>query len=121
MTRDMDLIRNILLMVQAAPPGQHVQDFSILEADQETVVEHIWLAEKDDLVDAYVAFGNQGPSSAAIWRLTPRGHDFIEQARQKGVWEEAKATLKDKGVGFTIDLLSKVMIGIGMQRLGLSS
>lgn len=106
----------------AGRPGRAgVNDFSTLETDHETVVEHIWLAERGDLVDAHVAFGNQGASSAVIWRLTPRGHDFIEQARHKGVWEQAKSTLAEKGAGFTIDLLAQVMKGIVMQRLGLPS
>jgi hypothetical protein len=121
MTRDMDLIRDILLLVRAVPAGQEVGDFSGLTADRETVVEHVWLAKRDDLVDAEIAFGNQGPSSAIIWRLTPRGHDFIEHARQKGVWEQAKSTLAEKGVGFTIELLSRMMQGIALQRLGFPS
>jgi hypothetical protein len=39
----MDLIRDILLLAQAAPAGREVGDFSTLTSDRETVVEHVWL------------------------------------------------------------------------------
>jgi hypothetical protein len=41
-------------------------------------------------------------------QLTWTGHDFFETIRPKGVWEKIKDVAKEKGVGLTVESITKI-------------
>ena len=51
MKRDLDLLRAILLLTEDQPAGEPLSDFSRLDSDNQTVVEHIWLAHEGGLLE----------------------------------------------------------------------
>jgi len=109
MKRDMDLIRSILLLTESTSAGELVRDFSSLGTHDHTIAEHAWLAEQSGLIEA--RFLGDSPSNGAviILRLTPAGHDFLEQAREPTRWIEAKETVKKAGAGLTVEVLKTVL------------
>jgi Hypothetical protein (DUF2513) len=63
--------------------------------------------------------GRQIPSAYFIPRLTMSGHDFLDASRENKVWEKAKDTFKEEGVGWTVDMLKAVCIQIVKAHPGL--
>lgn len=115
----MDLIRAILLLAEEQPPGEPLGDFRALHADPQLVTEHIWLAEQAGLVEASFAGNSPSHGAAMIFRLTSLGHDFLAQARQPALWENAKATITKAGVGLTVDVMKHVLTSLAAKALGL--
>ena len=113
MKRDWDLLRGILLLTEEQPPGDRVHDFSSLGDDDQRIVEHIRLARDAGLLEARIMEAGR-ESHAAIIRLTPAGHDFLEHARQPVLWNKAKATVEKAGVGTTIDILKAVLTNLAV-------
>ena len=44
-----------------------------------------------------------------IERLTWDGHDFLEHSRNDTVWKKAKASIAERGVGFSLDVMLAVL------------
>ncbi len=110
MKLDMDLVRDILLVVEADPeadgtgfarveiPGREFRDVSY----------HIKLLAGAGLIGAT----DCTTSGGFDWRataLTWEGHKFLDEARDKGLWEKAKGAIRDKGVPLTIEVLKAVL------------
>jgi Hypothetical protein (DUF2513) len=98
MTRDMDLIRAIVIEVEQQPVGQLWSAKPMLEHNHAEVVEHVRLAQESGLVEARFAAGPH----AVILRLTNSGHDFVEAARPQTFWQKAKDRVTAQGVPLTI-------------------
>ena len=105
MRRDMDLIRNILLKVEADPRmnGSRfvVFDTSDFEGhSQDEIAYHIDLLFEEDFVQGAATLDAPAP---AISRLTWKGHEFISDTRDAGVWANVKERIKGlPDVGLTI-------------------
>jgi hypothetical protein len=41
-------------------------------------------------------------------QLTWHGHEFLDTIRPKGVWEKIKDVAKEKGVGLTVESITKI-------------
>ena len=41
--------------------------------------------------------------------LTPAGHEFLEESRDKGRWEKAKDVVREKGVPMTFKVMGTVL------------
>jgi Hypothetical protein (DUF2513) len=71
----------------------------------EQIAYHVQLLLDADLIEGKVISQNRGgrqiPSGYFITRLTMSGHDFLDASRENKVWEKAKGTFKEKGVGWT--------------------
>jgi Hypothetical protein (DUF2513) len=69
----------------------------------EQIAGHVQLLLDHGLVEGNVISQHLGerqvPSGYFITRLTMSGHDFLDASRENKVWEKAKATFKEKGVG----------------------
>ena len=109
MTRNFDLLRSILLQVEASPAtGQPVQS---LECDdsisQATLGEHIDLLIEAGLVDGEVIAYD--PVCFFIRRLTGKGHDFLEHARNDTIWKKVRAEAKTKGISVTLHILDGLL------------
>jgi len=118
MKRDMDLLRSILILTEEQPAGQMAQDFSSLKAEQQEIIEHIWLADRAGLLEAVFAGNSPGNGRAVIKRLTPAGHDFLAHARQSVLWSKAKETAAKAGVGLTVDVMKTLLTSLANAALG---
>jgi hypothetical protein len=118
MKRDMDLIREILLLAESDGDHKTTNDYT-----EEQIAYHVQLLIDAGLIEGKVISqnrdGRQIPSGYFITRLTMAGHDFLDASRENKVWEKAKGTFKEKGVGWTVDVLKAVCIQIIKSHVGL--
>ena len=93
MKRDMDLCRRILLAVEASPPNQYVSRFAFTgDYPENTVSEHVVLLENAGLLEANLT-PLMGGTFYVIKRLTWEGHEFLNAARDEGVWTKTLQTI----------------------------
>lgn len=105
MKRDWDLIREVLMEVEAInPAGLEDLRFGPLRqsenAAKDTQAVLLWKAGFIEGVDASSI--DRGDSVIAQG-LTWQGHELLDTLRSKPVWEKIKSTAKDKGIELTFD------------------
>jgi len=106
MKRDMDLIRKILIDAEArdfenGEPPEMYQASTTDEAYQIALMIDAGLVQADYTSNAGV------PQSAAIYRLTWAGHDFLDAARNDTIWKKAKDTFLKPGISWTFSILTE--------------
>ncbi len=115
MRRDMDLIRDLMLVLEALPesPGgvhQLTPGEGILAIDaygKDEVAYHLQLIEEAQLIRTFEAgFG----AEVLFDRLSWAGHDFVDSVRSPEVWAKTKKGAEAAG-GFTVDLLKDLAKG----------
>ena len=114
MTRDMDLVRSLLLEIDASKEPLTFPDFLGPGADQEhrgRVAYHLkMLIQQAGLVSGIDAKSHSGPAWLRL-ELTWSGHEFLDQVRDPEIWQKAKAGAAKAG-GFSIELLSALAKGL---------
>ncbi len=120
MKRDMDLVRQILIAMEAYEHGFPPADFTIAGYTQEVIGHHVWLMEQAHLITALVstAYGDQSPNALPV-TITWAGHDFLAAVRNDTVWAKVKTQLKDRGVALPFTLLQDLAIKILAAHIGL--
>ena len=120
MKRDMDLVRKILLAVEAEESGYAKANPTIEGYSQEQVDYHIYLMWQAGLVDAADSSAMDSSSPGAILNsITWKGHDFLDAAKSSSVWEKAKEKAKAVGGAMTFDLLKELLVATARDQLGL--
>ena len=120
MKRDMDLVRKILLEMSEHVHGHAPDYLAIGGYTEEQVAYHCFILDEAGLIKASNTTSDDSLSPEAIpLRLTWSGHEFIENAKNDGVWTQTKAVVSKVGdVSFSVwaNVLSKVIeqnLGIG--------
>ncbi len=113
MTRDMDVIRTLLLRLEGRYRGTGVYNYSY--GDQDLAIEGIEpLAITYNLglaIDAgFVKGSERGSGSFLIEGLTWSGHDFLDSVRDEEIWRRTKEGVSLAG-GFTFDLMKALARG----------
>ena len=123
MKRDMDLIRELMLKLEAFPiragGTAHIQPSDeAVTVDGKTTDEiefHLGLICDADFIDQ----GGVSPMVGIGFRkLTWRGYDFLDTVRDPAIWRETKEGAKKAG-GFTVDILLAVGKALIKQKLQL--
>ena len=115
MTRDMDLIRELLLLLEAYP--LELGDTAMIGLDAfEAALPSYSAAQIDynlsQIRDAGFIYDVDGPSLGIGFRgLTWAGHDFLDSIRDPAIWGRAKEGAGAAG-GFTVDLLKDLAKGL---------
>jgi hypothetical protein len=118
MKRDFDLVRSILLQVEAAPSGAPIMQLSADESiDLATMLEHIEIIAQEGLIEAEVFSGPDGFFS--IQKLTWKGHDFLANARNDTAWKHVMGQVKEKGLALTISVISGLLSKEALKAAGL--
>lgn len=121
MKRDIELIRKIILAVEALPSGTMTESLEIDGYTAEQIGYHSYL-----LVDAGLAKGLDATTLAdtspmwLILHLTSSGHDFADASRDESTWKKATALVKDKAGGATIEIVKDALVAVIKGALGLS-
>ena len=109
MKLDMDLMRQILLAVEADPcpvlPGVP----EVIDYPSGHVIEHVRLAVDAGYLTAQDAGTMSGPDFVAL-RLTWAGHEFLEKIRDPEIWRQTKAGAAKVG-SLPFSLLGELAIG----------
>ena len=99
MKRDMDLVREILLKVEATAPDVLGATVEIDRRSKAEVCGHVELLVDAGLVDARIAARQQ---HFVIFRMTWAGHEFLDSARNESIWRRAKTLAIEKGCGLSM-------------------
>ncbi len=114
MQRNMDLIRELLLRLEAFPVnlGEVVSipldGIAVPSYDLNQIEYHLNQIRESGYIDE----GGAPPSLGVGLRcLTPAGHDFIDSVRDPETWAKTKKEAAGAG-GFTLDLLKEIAKGL---------
>jgi Hypothetical protein (DUF2513) len=111
MKRDMNLVRDLLLKLEAWPQrGQsiamiepHDERLAVPETTVDEIAYHLRLIREQGFLDSP---GSQPLSGGITFRgLTWEGHDFLDTVRDDRVWKKTMADAQAVG-GWTLDILS---------------
>jgi hypothetical protein len=122
MKLDFDIIREILLKVEATPANQDAGPIKLLERDEDAVLEHIDLLREKGLIDAniqYAGSGNRRVYHAHVKRLTMAGHEFLANARNEGLWNQTKQLVMAKGGSVSFEVFKALLSQGALRWFGL--
>lgn len=117
MKRDMDLVREILIAVEAGNTN-----LDGLPYDRDQIYLHVELMKEHGLVDALIAQSGSGKPSivrCSVRRLTWEGHDFLDKARSKSIWKQAKKKCLQETGGLAFELLKDCLVHVAKQKMGI--
>ena len=115
MTRDMDLIRELLFKLEAhtLPPGSvelfrgNEPTISVEGYSPQQIVFHLLLIKEAGFIESP---GTQVMPGVTFRRLSWAGFDFLNSVRSPEVWRKTKGGVEAAG-GFTVDLLKDLAKG----------
>lgn len=116
MKRDMDLIRELLLKLEALPMrrggivtiGPDDEEIAVPGYDPDQIDYHLSQIRKAGFIDE----GGAHPMVGIGFRsLTWAGHDFIDSVRDPDIWAKTKKGAEE-AKGFTFDLLRDLAKGL---------
>jgi len=109
MNRDWDVVRKILLAVEAQQTATgRVEPTSIQGYDEENVVYHMKIMDEAGLIETWSSMiHNSAPYMAAL-SMTWKGHEFLDQIRQDTVWNRVKGGAREKGLDLSIDVIGEL-------------
>ena len=117
MKRDMDLVRWILLHVEAMDPDGSTL-FAYPDAyDSDAVYGHVRLLESAGYVTANYTAGN--PPGIHSMMLTWAGNDLLDSIRDDSVWSEVKKKLGAVGGSASLEVLKALAGEVVRGKLGL--
>lgn len=118
MKRDYDLIRNLLLAVDAA--NQSLSTIpKIAGHDELTIGHHAFLLKDAGLIFASDPVMLEGIPVAVPICLTWAGHDFLDAMRSDTIWGKAKESVIKPVAGAAFDVLLEWLKAEARARLGI--
>lgn len=120
MTRDMDLVRELLISIEQLSPGTHLFDVPPGDADPAVAYEHVRLLINAGYVDGK-AIGIMGTNvgQLLISGLTWEGHDFVEAVKNDTVWSKTKAAINAQGGNATVEIVKALATAFLKAQFGL--
>ena len=110
----MNLIRLLLLRMEGG------DEVDLAPYTEEQRIYHSALLVEAGLVDGVVRKNAQGyPSGVASIRLTWKGHEFLDAARNDSIWQKTTGTVRSKGLSLTFDLLKELLTATIRGHVGL--
>lgn len=120
MKRDLNLIRSILLDIQAAPAGQAIQGFTYDGKEQPEILEHVQLLLDADFIDGHVTTGNMNePVACLIFRMKWSGQEFLAKAKNDTLWKKVLAQAEEKGGSTSIAVINALLEAAAKKYVGL--
>ena len=121
MRRDLNLIRDILLAIEAAPGGELLRMTALPTRPTAAVHFHVHLLLEAGLITT--SFPNRRPDQPwIILRLTWRGYDWLDAVRDPLIWRTARRAAQRLGTWSldTIGALAKAAVLAKAADLGIT-
>lgn len=124
MRRNPDLVRELMFFLEESTDMVD-SDLTIKGYGRDEIAYHLMLICDSGLAVGNFIYGLQNstvvPDSVSVQRLTPNGHDFIDNLRDETVWKTVKNRAAKAGGSISIALLSQLGSAVLKQKLGLES
>ncbi len=111
MKRDMELVREVLLKVEEILFDGASHDICVDGRSRHEIAYHVMLLHEAGFIEAM----DLGVGWKPV-RLTYRGHEFLDAARNDGIWEKAKTAVVESTGVLTLEGL-KVALPIVVKNL----
>ena len=102
MKRDNDYIRLLLFEMEASEDFRFAPYEGTPEKEIDKRLYHINLLTDAGFVTSVGKYAH---------RLTNSGHDFLEAARDEGIWQRTKDTVTTAGGSATLEILKQIALG----------
>ncbi len=119
MKRDFELVREVLLAVEASDNTQGLIDLTLPGHDDKAVSYHVKLLAEAGLIEA----NDLSTMHGFEWKprsLTWAGHEFLDAARNDTVWNKAMTKLKGQAATVPFEVLKAVVLQTCRDYWGLS-
>jgi hypothetical protein len=119
MKRDLDLVRQLMLQIEALPAAPPVQ-YRMSEIEDPVLLAHLEMLIEAGLVNGRIS-RSQGARGdvISVSGLTWQGHEWVEMVRSQSLWNEVKSAVLDGGGVLTFELTRAVAAKIFRARLAL--
>ncbi len=115
----MDLVRDILLEIEAQPAGDLIRNSVLPEKwSEEELVGHLRLINHAGLVDGKMEFFPEA-TLIAIHGLSNEGHALLDSIRSEAVWKTTKERVEEVGGSVALDTLKAIAGAVMAMILGL--
>lgn len=104
MERNWELIRKILLKLAEKADDSPMESDVFAKFSAETTAYHYKILAQAGLIEVEECATLSGVDYAAI-QLTWQGHELLDQIRNDTVWNKIKATVKNKGLDLSFELI----------------
>jgi hypothetical protein len=121
MTRDMDLIRAILLKLADHEHG-YAPELDMADYSDEQIGFHVHLLGQAGLLITIDITNDGAKSPRAIpLSVTWQGYEFLETARSESLWRKALSRVGKAGVGVSFEILKLVLVSLAKNQIGIST
>ena len=121
MKRNMDLVREILLQIEATEPGKAIR-LDTPGNGQGEIGLHVELMIEHGLIEGRAIPSGDGAAhrilNYRIERMTWEGHDFLDAARKETIWKKAKEKCLEATGGLAFDTLKACLVELGKDAIG---
>ena len=121
MKRDMDLVRKILLAIEAHPPTLGPLKIQIDGYPKEIVDYHLTLMKDAGLIEGINPGSKSGLGDIYAMtipmRMTWQGCEFLDASRDENRWNKAKEIVKEMGSSVSFDVLKSLLVQIMMAQI----
>ena len=119
MKRDLDLVRQLMLQIEALPAAPPVQ-YRMSEIEDPVLLAHLEMLIEAGLVSGRIS-RSQGARGdvISVSGLTWQGHEWVEMVRSHSLWNEVKSAVLDGGGVLTFELTRAMAAKLLRARLAL--
>ena len=111
----MDIIRLLLLQAEGEAPAPDLSAYT----DEQKLYHSALIIEAGLAHGEVITDGNGQPSGTVILRLTWKGHEFLDAARNETIWKKAVEKTKKAGIQVTMAVLEDLLKKLLKEPLGL--
>ena len=109
MILDLQLMRQIALLIESQPP-QQMLDVKMPDRDHALVMEHVHLLVMDGYMEGIPLQNEQGCIvEYTVIRLTMKGHDFARNAKNDTIWKKVAAEAKERGDSISMTIFNRLL------------
>jgi len=118
MTRDLELIKQILLHFENKSDWGYEKDLEIDGFDKKQVAYNLQLMYESELINGEAITSNTGRIYDVLpFRLTWKGHEFLDNIKDQSRWTKIKKTVTSKGGNFSMELIKKLAFKLAEEAL----
>lgn len=119
MKRDLDLLRDMLLLIESSEPEISNDTFAELSDDPQLIAFHIQLLIDADFIAYYDASTLGNPNYFIITRMTFAGCEYLDSVRNTTIWEQVKRKLSAVGGSASLDVITSLCANLVKSQLGI--
>lgn len=120
MTRDMELVRQILVAVEARNDCFTFEELSIEGHEPPEVSGHLEMMAEAGYVEVEdLTTMGSGYRKLCPRRLTWAGHDFLDSVRNESVWTDVKRKIATQGGSLPFEVIKALAVSTVKAHLGL--